>query len=50
MAVDEARDDAAARGVDPLVGSRAGGLDRGDAVAVDDNRGVAYQAKRPLAQ
>ena len=48
--VDEARDHAAARRVDPLVGRGAGALDRGDAAVVDDERGVADEAERALAE
>ena len=50
VAVDEAGHHAAAAGVDAVVGLRAGRLDRGDAAVVEDERGVADDAQRPLAE
>ncbi len=51
MAVDEARDHAAAVGVEARIrGDRPGALHRDDAVAVDHERGVAHHAERSGAE
>ena len=50
VAVHEARDDAAPGRIESLVAGRARPFDRGDRVALDHERGVADEPKRPLAQ
>ena len=49
VAVDEAGHDAAAAGVDPIVGVDPGPLDRDHLPVLEDDGGVAQLAQRPLA-